>query len=225
MSVDVTRIAMTPITPEQLLGQLRWRYATKKFDPSRKIPAETWSALEESLVLTPSSYGLQPWKFFVITDPEVSATLKEHSWGQAQITDASHLVVITAKTNVSADYVDHFMDAIESIQGRSKEALKGYRDVIVGDVVEGPRSKDVVNWAKRQCYIALGNLLDSAALLGIDACPMEGFQPDKYDEVLKLPEKGLTAAVLCTLGYRSDEDKYAEAPKVRFPAEEVIERI
>lgn len=216
---------MTPISTDQLLGQMEWRYATKGFDSEKKIPADTWDALESSLRLTPSSYGLQPWKFIVITDPAAKESLLEASWGQKQIVECSHLVVIASRTKITEDYVDHFIEVTGEVQGRTKESMEGYKKVIVGDLVEGARSQTIQYWAKNQCYIALGNLLNSCALLGIDACPMEGFKPAEYDEILGLTEQGLGAAVICPVGYRRDDDKYATLPKVRFCKEEIFQHI
>ena len=198
---------MDPISPEQLLKSFKWRYATKKFDPERKISNELWAALEETLVLTPSSYGLQPWKFFVITNQELKEQLLPASYNQRQVVDCSHLVVFAGQLNVTVEDVDKLIDTIEKVQGRSKEALAGYRGMMIGDIVEGPRSEDTAGWSKLQCYIALGNLMTAAGLLGVDACPMEGFVPAKYDEALGLADKGLTTAVLCPLGYRDADDK------------------
>jgi nitroreductase len=214
-----------PISNETLLAQLRWRYATKKFDPTRKISADDWRTLEEALVLTPSSYGLQPWKFIVITDPVTKEKLVPVSWGQRQVADASHLVLFAIKTNLTADDIDHFLKRIAAVRGLNKDSLATYRQMMVGDVVEGDRSKVVAEWAARQVYIALGNFLTSAAMLGIDTCPMEGFEPAKYDEILGLPARGLAATVAAVAGYRAADDKYAMLPKVRFPAEEVIEYV
>ena len=216
---------MNPISTEQLLSQLKWRYATKKFDTTRKIPDETWAALEETLILTPSSYGLQPWKFIVITKQELKEELVTASYHQKQVADCSHLVVLAGQLDVTVDDVDKLIDTIERIQGRSRESIAGYRGMMISDIVEGPRSKDVAGWSKLQCYIALGNLMTTAALLGVDACPMEGFVPAKYDELLDLKSKGLTAAVVCPLGYRKDDDAYAKAPKVRYDTADLIERI
>ena len=216
---------MTPISTQQLLDALNWRYAVKKFDPDKKIPADVWSVLEETLVLTPSSYGLQPWKFFVITNPEKKAALVSASYNQTQPRDCSHLVVMAVKKNMEVADVDRLFDAIAEIQNRPRETTKGYRKMMIGDIVDGPRGKDSEGWAKLQSYIALGNFMTAAAVLGVDTCPMEGFVPAMYDEVLGLAEQGLTTAVLCAAGYRSDEDKYAAAPKVRYALEELIERV
>ncbi len=216
---------MTPITTANLLESLQWRYATKKFDPNRTIDVETWSALEESLVLTPSSYGLQPWKFLIVTNPEIKEKLKPLSWNQAQVTDCSHYVVFTIKKNLAAADVDRFVARTAEVRGVAVESIKGYRDMMVGDVVQGPRSLTVNEWATRQAYIALGNFMTSAALLGVDTCPMEGIDPGKYDRLLGLPEKGFATVVACAAGYRAEDDKYATLAKIRFSPEEVIEYI
>ncbi len=214
---------MNPISTDHLLEQLRWRYAVKSFDPDRKISAETWSALEETLVLSPSSWGLQPWKFIVITDQATKDALVGASYGQPQVAACSHLLVIASKLSVSEADVDRYIDRAKEIQGDS-EALDGLRSIIVSDIVNGPRSADVQGWAKLQCYIALGNVMTAAAMVGVDTCPMEGFVAAKYDEVLGLAAKGLTTAVLCPVGYRSGDDKYAAKKKVRFPVEDLVEK-
>jgi nitroreductase len=214
-----------PVTNETLLAQLQWRYATKKFDPSRKIPAEDWRTLEDVLVLTPSSYGLQPWKFIVITDQATKAKLVPVSWGQQQVADCSHLVVFAIKKELSAGDVDRHIDQIAKVRGVPANSLASFRQMMVGDVVEGKRSKVVAEWAARQAYIALGSFMTSAALLGIDTCPMEGFEPPKYNEILGFPARGLHTAVVAVAGYRAADDKYATLAKVRFPAKEIIEHI
>lgn len=213
---------MSTLTKDQLLDQLKWRYATKQFDSTKKIPADVWNALEASLVLTPSSCGLQPWKFIVITDPVLKEKLKAHSWGQSQVVDCSHFVVFASLTELSEAYVDKFLQRTVQVRGGSMDALKGYRDMIVGTLIHGPRSHDIKEWAARQTYIALGNFMTSAAVLGIDTCPMEGIEPAKYDEILGLAPLGLTTVVACPAGYRATGDKYASLAKVRFPEEDVI---
>lgn len=214
---------MNSISTDTLLQALHWRYATKQFDPSRKIPASTWSALEDTLVLTPSSFGLQPWKFLVVQDATLREKLVPHSWNQRQVADASHLVIMTVRKKVDVAHVDRFMAETAKTRGVSPDALAGYRTMIVKDVVEGERSRIATEWAIRQAYIALGNLMTSAALLGIDTCPMEGFEAARYDEILGLEPQGFTTAVLCPVGYRAATDKYASLPKVRFPKSSVIE--
>jgi len=210
------------MTKEQLLSQLNWRYATKQFDPTKKIPVDVWKALEESLVLTPSSFGLQPWKFIVITDPALKETLKGHSWGQAQVTDCSHHVVFAARTEVNEAYIDKFLQRTVEVRGGAVDSLKGYRDMMVGNLIHGPRAQAIREWAANQVYIALGNFMTSSAVLGIDTCPMEGIDPAKYDEILGLAPLGLHTVVACAAGYRATGDKYATLPKVRFPHSDVI---
>lgn len=213
------------IPTAHLLEALTWRYATKQFDPNKKIPAETWSALEDALVLSPSSYGLQPWKFFVVTDPAVKAALREHSWNQPQVTDCSHHVVFARRAVIDEASVDEFIARTVEVRGGTADALKVYRDMMVSDVVKGPRSAWAAEWAARQAYIALGNFMTSAALVGVDTCPMEGMDPAKYDEILGLPEKGYHAVVACPAGYRAEGDKYATLPKVRFAKEKVVAHV
>jgi nitroreductase len=216
---------MTPttISTDTLLAALRWRYATKKFDPAKKIDASTWAVLEETLILTPTSYGMQPVKFLVLTDPALRAQLVPVSWGQTQPADCSHFVVMAARAqNTEAD-VTHYIARMAEVRGMAAEALDGFKNVLLGDVVHGPRGNVALEWATRQAYIALGNFMTSAALLGVDTCPMEGFEPAKYDEILGLPAQGFRAVVACAAGYRAADDKYAALPKVRFPANELIE--
>lgn len=216
---------MNSINREQLLGQLNWRYATKQFDPKRKISAQDWATLEEALLLTPSSGGLQPWKFIVVTDPAVRAKLTPASYGQAQISDASHLVVFASRNNFGEADVDAHLNNVAKAQGIPVEALAALRGMLVGGIVKSMDETVRNAWARNQTYIALGNLLTSASLLGIDACPMEGFDRSQYDEILGLKAQGLAAAVIATLGYRSATDKYASASKVRFPREQIFVQV
>lgn len=204
----------------EILTALNWRYATKVFDPAKKIPAETWAALEESLVLTPSSYGLQPWKFLIVQDAELREQLVAHSWRQRQVADCSHLVVMAVKKAYSLDDLDAFITRMAEVRGGTAEALAGFRKMVAGTQAQGYMTKE---WAKMQAYIALGQFMTSCALLGIDTCPMEGFVPAKYDELLGLEAQGLTTAVLCPAGYRHADDRYASLPKVRFTNADVIE--
>jgi nitroreductase len=213
------------IPSRQLLDRLHWRYATKKFDPNRKISAEDWAALEEVLVLSPSSGGLQPWKFIVVTDPDIRTQLQPVSFGQTQVTDASHLVVFAAEQNFDETGVDAHIARTAEVRGVSLESLTPFRNMLVGGIVEALDQPHRQAWASRQAAIALGSLLTSAALLGIDAWPMEGFVPAQYDAILKLEEQSLTAVVVCALGYRSEDDSYASLPKVRFPKERVLAHV
>jgi nitroreductase len=214
-----------PVSKEILLAQLRWRYATKKFDPARRIAPADWAALEEALVLSPSSWGVQPWKFVVVTDAAVKEKLVPAAWNQRQVADASHTVVLCIKKNLGLAEIEAHVRRTAEVRGIPHESLAKLRAAIVKDLVEGPRRETVDRWAALQVYIALGNFMTSAALLGIDTCPLEGFDPGKVDEVLGLPEKRLASTVMCAAGYRAADDRSAALPKVRFPLDAVIERV
>ncbi len=216
---------MTKSTPENLLEQLNWRYAVKKFDSSKKISPELWDALEKSLVLTPSSYGLQPWKFLIIMDTELREKLRVHSWNQSQVTDSSHYVVFCTRKTVTEADIDHYVELMSRVNNVPLEKLAGFRKGLAGDVITGPRSKWVTEWCARQAYIALGNFMTSAAVLGVDTCPMEGFEPEKYNEVLGLNATPFQTIVACAAGYRSPEDGASQRKKVRFPVNEIVSRL
>lgn len=214
---------MTKITGKELIEKLNWRYATKAFDAAKKISAEDWSALEEALRLAPSSFGLQPWKFVVVKDSKKRAELLPHSWGQKQIVDASHLVVFAIKNDLSVADVDAYVKTMAATRGTTTDALKQYRDLMAGFVGEKRPGFDVNVWSSRQLYIALGFFMEAAAMLSIDTCPLEGIDPAKYTELLGL--KGYTVVCACAAGYRSAEDKYATAKKVRYSPEQVIAHV
>lgn len=217
---------MSNMTNEQLLAALNWRYATKVFDAAKKIPAEVWKTLEQSLMLTPTSYGLQPYKFLVVNNPARRAELLPHSFNnKSQVVDASHFVVFTARTKLAEADVDHWIRRLAEGRNISSESLSAYRGRMLGDVVNGPRGKIVHEWATRQAYIALGNLMTCAAILGVDACPMEGLMPVEYDKVLNLDGSGYATVVACALGYRAATDKYASLAKVRYETKELVQVI
>ncbi len=209
----------------KLLEALKWRYAVKAFDPAQKIDEATWTTLEEALVLTPSSYGLQPWKFLIIRDPELRAKLKPHAHNQGQVTDASHFVVFALRKNLDTAFIENYVRRIAVVRQVAIESLKGYHDAIIGSMIYGERSLTVNTWASNQVFIALGQFLLAAAALKIDACPMEGFNRWAFDDVLGLGKRGLAAVVCAAVGYRSAEDKYAKVPKVRYEAADVIEHL
>ena len=215
---------MTQLAPDQLLSALRWRYATKQFDPARKIPADVWDVLEESLVLTPSSFGLQPWKFIVVRDPAVRARLQPESWNQPQVTEASHFVVLAARTDLTKSDIDTWITRMAEAQNKQADDLAPLKGMIAG-FAETMSCEARHAWNTRQVYIALGQLMTSAAVLGIDTCPMEGISAAAYDRILGLEESGYATAVACALGYRSADDKYAAMPKARFERSKVIKSI
>ncbi len=211
------------LSPADALSRMQWRYAVKKFDPARRIPDADWRHVEDSMVLTPSSFGLQPWKFVVVTDQAAKEKLVPVSWGQKQVADCSHMVVIAARTNLSEADIDKYVARTAEVRNTTVEALGGFRKMMVGTLV--PAKFDLNKWAAHQCYIALGQLMAVAAVMGIDTCPMEGFEPAKYDEILGLTALGYHSVVCCPVGYRAADDKSALAPKVRFKADDVVLRI
>ena len=216
---------MIAITPATLLAQLNWRYAVKKFDATRKIAPELWSTLEQALVLTPSSFGLQPWKFIVVTDAAVKQQLVPVSWGQTQPADCSHHIVFAVRKALAEKDVDQFIGSIVATRGGTAESLKGYRDMMAGFAGKAAKEGWLREWAIRQVYIALGNLMTSAAVLGVDTCPMEGIEPAAYDKILGLVGTEFETVVACAAGYRAADDNYAQLAKVRVAASEVIEHI
>lgn len=210
---------------ESVLQQLQWRYATKKFDPSKKIPDDVWKILEQSLVLSPSSFGLQPWKFFVVRNPEIRRQLLAHSWGQNQVVDASHLVVFAIKKDLNTADVDRYVGRMAEVEQVPVENLQKFASVVKGFMEKPPYPLDINDWSARQLYIALGQFMTTAAVLNVDTCPMEGFVPDKYDEILGLPAQGYKAVVLCPAGYRANDDHSAQRPKVRYKTEDVVQYV
>jgi nitroreductase len=168
---------------------------------------------------------LQPWKFIVVTNPEIRQQLREHSWGQSQVVDASHLVVLALKKELNAADVDRYVEHMSEVRQVPVDSLQGLANTIKGFLTSPPYPINLNEWAARQVYIALGQFMTSAALLGIDTCPMEGFNPAQYDEILGLAEQGYAAVVLCPAGYRAGDDKYAVMAKVRYPSQDVVQYI
>jgi nitroreductase len=205
-----------------VLKQLSWRYAVKKFDSSKKIAAREWEVLEESLRLSPSSYGLQPWKFIVVRNKETLKKLTSLSWGQSQVEDCSHYLVITTKVKLDEEHIDKHVNKTAEIRGIDPKTLAGYRNVMVNDLIKGPRSETICHWAQRQAYIAMGFIMESAALMGIDTCPIEGLDPKGYDKALGIENSGFGTIAAVACGYRHPDDKYQNIKKVRFDKNDVI---
>lgn len=200
---------------------LQWRYATKQFDPTKKLSDEQLNTLEEALRLAPSSFGLQPWTFVVVSNSEIRTQLSAAAWAQPQITEASHLIVFTVRTDINDAFVDEYIASVAATRSIPTEQLKGYSDMIKGSIA-AKSPEQLKEWAARQAYLALGTFLTTAAMQEIDACPMEGFDPEKFDQMLDLQEKGLHAVVLAAVGFRAADDQAAAVQKVRFPKEQVI---
>jgi len=211
------------MTRDELLESLKWRYAVKQFDPSKKISSKDLGALLESLRFSPSSFGLQAWKFLVVESDDLKQRLKTQSWNQNQVDTCSHYVVFTTLKEVSPDYVDECVKQMSELRGTEVDALKGYRDVIVNYVSKAMKPAEVQAWTQRQSYIAMGFLMLAAAALKVDTCPMEGINPTEYDKILGLENSDYKTVAAVALGYRHTEDKYQKHPKFRFSQEQIIE--
>ncbi|MBB4080322.1 nitroreductase [Lewinella aquimaris] len=205
----------------KLIESLKWRYATKRFDDSRRISTEDLGTLMEATNLAASSFGLQPYRVLVVEDPAVKEQLREASYNQPQLTECSHVFVFAAKRDMSPEYIDSYVDRVAEVRNVPRENLDGYAEYMKGSVA-GKDLESVTTWNQRQAYIGLGTLLAAAAEMGIDTCPMEGFDVAAYDRILGLEAQGLTATVIAPAGYRSPEDATQDHTKVRFPVEEMF---
>ena len=205
----------------EYIDNLNWRYATKKFNSQKKISDEDLQKLLEAIRLSPSSYGLQPYQVFVVTNEELREKLKPSSWGQSQITDASHLLIFANQSDFDGELVDRYVHNVSETRNIPAENLSGYGEFMKSKLLDLPQEQKA-QWTAKQVYLALGNLLSAAASLKIDSCPVEGFESEAYNEVLGFNEKGLNAAVVVTLGYRADEDDTQNYKKVRLSKEELF---
>ena len=209
---------------DEILTKLNWRYAVKQYDATKKISDKDWEILEEALSLAPSSFGLQPYKFIVVTDAATREKLKPAAYGQTPITDASHIVIFAYKKTFDEKDTERFIERIAQVRGQSRESLADYENVVNSSAKKATDGGYMETWNSRQAYIALGFLLETAALLGIDATPMEGFDPVKVNEILGLTE--YSAVAIVALGYRDAEhDWLAPLTKVRMPRHELVEHI
>lgn len=205
-----------------LLSKLQWRYATKKMDPAQAVPAEKVERILEAVRLTASSSGLQPYQVLVVTNPEIRAQLQPHAWNQAQLTDCSHLLVFAAWDNYTVERINMMFDLVNAERGFTNEGWENYRQFLLGIY---PKRDAQVNFehAARQAYIGLGTALIAAAEEQVDATPMEGFDPAKFDEILKLGELGLRSVVILPLGYRAAEgDWLVNLKKVRRSRDQFV---
>jgi len=216
-----------------IINSLEWRYATKKFDPDRKVSNQDIDTLKRAIQLAPSSYGFQLYKVLIITDQTIKKNLVKHSYYQSQVRDCSHLFVFCSYKTVKPEHVDEFVTLMQEARTNDKEEglkqkfqsaakIKAYSIIAKADL--GNRDpKDAQEWMKRQCYIALGNLMATCAEMRIDSCPFEGFKSEEYDRILGLTDRNLTSAVLCPVGYRSPEDHHQHRTKVRKSKERLFE--
>jgi nitroreductase len=206
---------------EKIKEALEWRYAAKKFDATKSIAPKDLQTLKDSIRLAPTSYGLQPFKAIFIDDKNLREQLREKSWGQSQVTDASEFIVFVAQKNVAESDVDAYMENVASSRKIAIEDTKGFGDYIKGSI-KPMTEEQFIPWNTKQTYIALGMLLQTAAELRIDTTPMEGFDVAAYDEILGLSEKGLTTTVVCALGYRHEEDANQHQAKVRKSEKDIF---
>ena len=209
---------------KNVLDKLNWRYATKKFDSSKKVSEKDLNTLLDAAQLTASSYGLQPYRFFVVENSDIRSKLRKASWDQPQITDASYVLVLANKATFDESLVDNYIDNLIETRGVTKKDVEDYSQMMKGALL-GLTDAQKKSWTSNQAYIALGNLLTIAAEMEIDTCPMEGFDNEQYNEILGLNDKNLNAAVVLAIGYRSDEDQTQNYPKVRYSKEKLITHI
>ncbi|WP_291967145.1 NAD(P)H-dependent oxidoreductase [Maribacter sp.] len=207
-----------------ILDNLNWRYATKKFDSTKKLSNENLNTLLEAARLTASSYGLQPYHIYVIENEEIRTRLRKVSYDQPQITDASHLIVLANKPTFNDTFIDDYIENIMVVRGLSKDDLKEFSQTMKSTLLDLPDAQKGA-WTSNQAYIVLGNLMTVAANMQIDACPMEGFDNEQYNEILGLSDIGLNAAVVLAVGYRSKEDETQNHRKVRYSKEQIITHI
>ena len=207
-----------------IIENLEWRYATKKFDPEKKVDEETIEKLKKAIQLSASSYGLQPYKILIIEDEALKKKLQPASWNQSQIVDCSHLFVFCSDATITDELTDDYVKLKAEVQSLDLADLQGYGDFVKKKLSE-KSGHEKASWTTRQAYIALANLLVACAELKIDACPMEGFEPSQYDEILNLSEQGLKACALTTVGYRSENDTAQHQAKVRKPMEILFEKL
>ena len=207
---------------QEIIQAMNWRFATQAFDSTKKVADEDLKTILEAARLAPSSFGIEAWRFLVIENPEIRAKIRAAAWDQAKVTEASHLIVIARRTDVRENIVNELIARTAQTQGVPEDALSGFRQM-VGGAVETRDTAQLDTWVRSQAYIALGVMVETASLLGIDNGPMEGFDPAKVDEILGLKEKQLTSTSLLALGYRAEGSSLR--PKVRREFNEVVEFI
>ncbi len=209
------------IMNSEIISKLRWRYATKKFDPNKILSEAKLEILKEAFNLTATSYGLQPLRLLVLTDPTIKEQLVPISMDQLQVKDASHVLIICTEQTVTSKYIEAHFSRVEEIRNTPRKILDPFEDFLVASFSE-MKPEEIDLWMTKQAYLAMGNLLTVCALEGIDACPMEGFEPEKYDELLELHKLGLRSVLVLPVGYRADDDMFADFKKVRRGVKDVV---
>ncbi|QLG46801.1 NAD(P)H-dependent oxidoreductase [Costertonia aggregata] len=204
-----------------IIENLEWRYAVKKFDVERKLPQEKLNTLKTAFNLTATSYGLQPISMVVLENRSIQEKLVASSFGQKQVAQASHVLVICINTTIDAQYISGYFDKVRQIRGTSETILNPFKNDLIRNFSKKNQA-DIMQWATNQAYLALGNLLTVCAVEKIDSCPMEGFVPSAYDEILKLDEKGLSSVLVLPIGYRAEDDIFSDFKKVRKNIEDSV---
>lgn len=204
-----------------IIESLQWRYAVKKFDKEKFLSQKQIDTLKEAFNLTATSYGLQPVKLAVISDKNLQKELVAHSWNQAQVLDASHLLVICVPKEYSKEEIEKYFNLVQKIRNTPDAVINPFKKFLTAEI-EKKTQEELLVWNKNQAYLALGNLLTVCALEKIDSCPMEGFVPEKYDEILQLHEQNLTAVLVLPVGFRAEDDYMKDLKKVRKNVDEVV---
>lgn len=205
----------------ETLQKLQWRYATKKFDTSKTLSAEKIHILKEAFNLTATSYGLQPVKMVAIQNKALQKQLVPFTMEQQQVANASHVLVLCVETELTSQYIETYFNRVATVRNTPKAILKPFETFLKDSFAE-KEAQEVNQWMEKQAYIALGNLMTVCALEQIDACPIEGFEPEKYDEFLQLKQKNLHSVLVLAVGYRAEDDMFADFKKVRRGVEEVV---
>lgn len=200
---------------------LRWRYATKKFDENRILSEDKIEILKHAFNLTATSYGLQPIKMVIVHNKKVQAKLVEHSFNQKQVASASHVLVLCIEREINEKFIENYFNYVQKIRATPNEILSPFKDFLIDDF-KSKHMDEIASWATNQAFLAMGTLLTIAATEAIDACPMEGFEPDKYDEVLGLDKLNLRSVLVLPVGFRAKDDMFSEFKKVRRPLSDMV---
>jgi nitroreductase len=203
-----------------VIDALNWRYSVKQFSDQTLQPWQV-NQLLEATQLSPSSYGLQPYKVLVVTSHDVRERLVPFAYGQKQVAESSHLLVFATRTDIDTPLVDEYVALAKAKDGASPASLAGFAEMAKG-AIEGMNQAQRARWAEQQTFVALGNMITSAAMMKIDTCPIGGFEPDAFDRILGLKEKQLTSTVICPIGLRDENDKYGQYEKVRFDVSHLL---
>lgn len=203
------------------IESLQWRYAVKKFNPNKIVTKTQIETLKEAFNLTATSYGLQPLKLVVVQNKDIQKELVLHSWNQPQVLEASHLLVICIPKKYNNNEVDKYFDLVQKIRNTEDTIIDPFKKFLTSEI-EKKSQEELFAWNKNQAYLALGNLLTVCALEKIDACPMEGFIPEKYNEVLNLDEQNLSATLVLPIGFRANDDYMKDLKKVRKQIDDVV---